>query len=405
MKKKNNSPLNLGPDTRMAHLGEDRAAYDGAVVPPVFQNSLFTFKDWDDIDAAFDDRTNRPIYTRLVNPTTRIAERKIASLASQSRTDIDARLLASGMAAISAAIMHVIQAGDHVVSVKNVYGPTNNFLNSYLRRKMNVDTTFVPGTSLDQFKEAVLPDTRLIILESPSSAVFSLQNLKEVAEYARSLGIVTLIDNTWATPLFQKPMDLGIDIEVHSASKYLGGHSDIIGGVIISSQERMNQIAVNEGELFGGAMAPWTSWLVTRSLRTLSMRLERHQRSAMAIAEYLESHPKVKQVRYPGLKSHPQYELGLKQMSGYTGLLGFELDTSDLPSVKRFFNGLTFFQIGVSWGGHESLIYAPAISYLKELPPERFKDLGISMGDMRISVGLEQVDDLIQDLDAALALI
>lgn len=405
MKKTNKASAGPGLDTRMAHLGENRLAHDGAVVPPVFQNSLFTFKDWDDIDAAFDDRTNRPIYTRLVNPTTRIAEQKIASLASETRSDIDAKLLGSGMAAVSAAIMHVVQAGDHVVSVKNVYGPTNNFLNSYLRRKMNVDTTFVPGTSLEQFKEAVRPETRLIVLESPSSAVFSLQNLKEVADYAKSMGIVTFIDNTWATPIFQKPMDLGIDIEVHSASKYLGGHSDIIGGVIISSQERMNQIAVNEGELLGGAMAPWTSWLITRSLRTLSMRLERHQSSAMAVAQYLENHPKIKQVRYPGLKSHPQYELGLKQMSGFTGLLGFELDTSDLPTIKRFFNGLTFFQIGVSWGGHESLIYAPAISYLKELPPERFKDLGISMGDMRISVGLENVNDLIQDLDDALALI
>lgn len=390
------------PDTLMAHLGEDRSQYDGAVVPPLFQNSLFTFKDWDDIDAAFEDRTNRPIYTRLVNPTTRIAEKKIAALAGNNSPDIEARLTASGMAAVSAAVFHAVSAGDHVVAVKNVYGPTNNFLNSYLRRKIGLDTTFVPGTSLEQFEEAITPKTKLIVLESPSSAVFSLQNITEVAQLARSKGILTMIDNTWATPLYQKPLQMGIDLEVHSASKYLGGHSDVVGGVIIGSKERMQAIATQEGELFGGTIAPWTSWLITRSLRTLSMRLERHQKNAMEVAAFLEKHPKIRQVRYPGLKSHPQYELGCQQMSGFTGLLGFELDTDDLFRIKRFFNGLNYFQIGVSWGGHESLIYAPAISYLKELPPERFKELGISMGDMRISVGLEDAADLIGDLSDSL---
>ena len=392
-------------DTLMAHMGEDRNLYDGAVVPPVFQNSLFTFKDWDDIDNAFDNRTERPIYTRLVNPTTRIAEKKIAALASVHQGKVEARLLASGMAAVSAAIFHVVKAGDHVVAVKNVYGPTNNFLNSYLKRKMGIETTFVPGLSLEDFESAITPKTTLIVLESPSSAVFSLQNLSEVAAFAKSKGITTLIDNTWATPLFQKPLDLGIDLEIHSASKYLGGHSDVLGGVILGSSERMQSIAVNEGELFGGTVSPWTSWLITRSLRTLSMRMERHQASALQVANFLEEHPKVVRVRYPGLKSHPQYELGKKQMTGNSGLMGFQLATEDLPSIKRFFNGLTYFKIGVSWGGHESLIYAPAISYLKELPPERFKDLGISLGDMRISVGLEDAYDLTNDLSTALDLI
>jgi cystathionine beta-lyase/cystathionine gamma-synthase len=399
MKKSNRKAM---PDTLMAHIGEDRAKYDGAVVPPVFQNSLFTFKDWDDIDAAFDDRTNRPIYTRLVNPTTRIAEQKIAALAGASGLDLEARLTASGMAAVSAAVFHAVSAGDHVVAVKNVYGPTNNFLNSYLRRKIGLETTFVSGSALQDFEQAITPKTKLIVLESPSSAVFSLQNISEVAKLARSKGILTMIDNTWATPLYQKPLDMGIDLEIHSASKYLGGHSDVVGGVIIGSRERMHSITVQEGELFGGTIAPWTSWLITRSLRTLSMRLERHQTNALQVAVFLEKHPKIRQVRYPGLKSHPQYDLGCQQMSGFTGLMGFELDTDDLTRIKRFFNSLEYFQIGVSWGGHESLIYAPAISYLKELPPDRFKDLGISMGDMRISVGLEDANDLIQDLSDSL---
>jgi len=385
-------------DTLMTHHGEDRTSLEGAVVPPVFQNSLFTFQDWDDIDAAFADRTQRPIYTRQINPTARIAEQKIAALATESRTDIDAKLTASGMAAISAALFHVLSPGDHVVAVKNVYGPTNNLLNRYLREKMGIETTFVDGSQVSDFQQALTDQTKLIMLESPSSAVFTLQNIREVTALARSRGITTVMDNTWATPVFQKPMDMGVDLEVHSVTKYLGGHSDVLAGVIIGAKDRIQKIATDEGELLGGTIAPWNAWLITRSLRTLSMRLERHQKNGMAVASFLDQHPKVRQVRYPGLKSHPQHALANQQMNGFTGLMGFELNTQDLGAIKRFFNGMSLFQIGVSWGGHESLIYAPAISYLKELPPERFKDLGISLGDMRISVGLEDASDLIADL-------
>jgi cystathionine beta-lyase/cystathionine gamma-synthase len=388
-------------DTLMAHHGENRANLEGAVVPPVFQNSLFTFKDWDDIDAAFTDRTQRPIYTRQINPTARIAEQKIAALATESRTDIDAKLTASGMAAISAALFHVLSPGDHVVAVKNVYGPTNNLLNRYLRQKMGINTTFVDGSQLSDFERTITDQTKLIMLESPSSAVFTLQDIREVTTLARSKGITTIIDNTWATPVFQKPMDMGVDLEVHSVTKYIGGHSDVLAGVIIGAKDRIQKIAVDEGELLGGTIAPWNAWLITRSLRTLTMRLERHQKNAHLVASFLEQHPNVKQVRYPGLKSHPQHQLANKQMSGFTGLLGFEVNTQDLDAIKRFFNGMSLFQIGVSWGGHESLIYAPAISYLKELPPERFKDLGISLGDIRISIGLEDANDLIDDLSKA----
>ena len=394
-------PNSISIDTQMAHIGENRSDLAGAVVPPVFQNSLFTFRNWDDIDAAFTDRMSRPIYTRQINPTARVAEQKIAALATASRTDIDAKLTASGMAAISAALLHVLSPGDHVVAVKNVYGPTNNLLNRYLRQKMNIDTTFVDGSLLSDFEEAITDQTKLIMLESPSSAVFTIQNIPEITKLARTQGITTVMDNTWATPVFQKPLDMGVDLEVHSVTKYIGGHSDVLAGAIIGSKDQINKIAITEGELLGGTIAPWNAWLITRSLRTLSMRLERHQKNAMAVASYLEQHPRVKKVRYPGLSSHVQYDLACRQMSGFTGLMGFELAANDLDTIKRFFNGMSIFQIGVSWGGHESLIYAPAISYLKELPPERFKDLGISLGDIRISVGLEDANDLIADLSEA----
>lgn len=387
-------------ETLLSHLGEDRSQHQGAVVPPIYQNSLFTFKNWDDIDQAFEERTNRPIYTRLINPTTRVAEEKIAALAGEGYA---ARLTASGMGAVSAAIMNSVNAGDHIVAIKNIYGPTNNFINRYLREKMGVSVSFVPGDDPAQFQEAIQENTRLILLESPSSAVFSLQDLPAVADIARKAGIRTIIDNTWATPLWQRCLDMGIDIEVHSASKYLGGHSDIVAGVIISTPEIIRDIIVNESELLGATIAPQTSWLITRSLRTLPMRLRVHQENTSKVVSFLAQHQGVKAVHYPGLASHPQYDLACRQMKGFTGLMGFSLNTDDLVRIKRFFNSLRVFQIGVSWGGHESLIYAPAISYLKELPPERFKDLGISLGDMRISVGLEDADDLTADLEQALS--
>lgn len=380
------------------HYGEDRGAYHGAVVPPLFQNSLFTFEDWDGIDAAFDDRTGSYLYSRLGNPTVRLAEEKIARLAGGER----ARLFGSGMAAISAAVLSCVNAGDHVVAVRNIYGPANNLLNVYLRQKMGITTTFVSGEDVAEFEDALTDRTRLIFLESPSSAVFGLQDIEAVATLARARGIRTVIDNTWATPLFQHPLAMGIDLEIHSCSKYLGGHSDLVAGVVIGQKEALDAMMVREGELLGGVMAPFEAWLLTRSLRTLPIRMRQHEANALQVARFLEGHPEVSRVLYPGLESHPQYALARRQMTGATGLMGFELATEDVDAIKRFVNALTLFQLGVSWGGHESLIYAPAISYLKELPPERFAAMGIAAGTMRISVGLEHADDLIYDLEQAL---
>ena len=385
-------------ETLLAHFAEDRAAYEGAVVPPLFQNSLFTFESWEAIDEAFEDRANTPIYSRGVNPTVRMVEEKLARLAGGAR----AKLFGSGMAAISAAVLHVLHPGDHVITINNVYGPASNLLNVYLRKKMNISTTFVSGESVSEIKGAITERTRLIYLESPSSAVFSLQDIRAVADLAKARGIPTIIDNTWATPFFQQPLAMGIDLEVHSCSKYLGGHSDLVAGVVIGSEEALTAIAVQEYELLGGKMAPFEAWLILRSLRTLPMRMHTHQENALAVARFLETHPKIKAVRYPGLESFPQYALGQQQMQGYSGLLSFTLATEDIAEIKAFFNSLTVFQIGVSWGGHESLIYAPAISYLKELPAAQFKKLGIALGDMRISVGLENYNDLIRDLAQAL---
>lgn len=386
-------------ETILAHYGEDRNKHNGAIVPPIYQNTLFAFEDWDAIDAAFSDPINNSIYTRGNNPSVSMVEKKIAKLAGGEK----ARLFGSGMGAISSAIMSCVHTGCHVITLKNIYGPALNLLDVYLKNKFNIEITFVSGESVEEFRDAIKENTSLIYLESPSSAVFSMQHITEICKIAKEHNIKTVIDNTWATPLYQRPLEMGVDLEVHSCSKYLGGHSDIIAGVVIGKAELIDSIFQNEYTLYGAKMAPFEAWLLMRSLRTLPMRMERHQRNAMMVAEFLEKHPKIKKVNYPGLKSFPQYELGKKQMTGYSGLMSFVIDTDDVQELKNFVNTLDIFSIGVSWGGHESLVHAPAIAYLKEMTPEQFKATGLSLGVIRISVGLEDSNDLIADLDNALA--
>lgn len=386
-------------ETLLAHDAERNP--NGAVVPPIYQNSLFTFESWDDIDQAFDNRMESFIYTRGRNPTVKQVEEKLAALCGGEK----AQLFPSGMGAISAAIMHCVNTGDHIITIKNLYGPANNFISSYLKPKFNVEVTYVSGKDISDFENAIQDNTSLIYLESPSSAVFSLQDIEAVAKLAKSKGIKTMIDNTWTSPIFQKPLAMGIDLEIHSCSKYIGGHSDVVAGLVVGSKKEVESISLREFEWIGAKIAPFEAWLLLRSLRTLPIRMKQHQENALAVAEFLENHPKIQLIRYPGAKSFDQKELAKKQMTGLTGLMGFQLKTDDLEKIKAFVNTLKYFHLGVSWGGHESLIYAPAISYLKELSPDQFAGLGISLGDMRISVGLENKEDLIADLDRALELI
>lgn len=381
--------------TKLIHYKEGG---NGPVVPPVYQSSLFTFESWEAIDKAFDDPFNNYIYTRGNNPSVSLVEEKIACLCGAER----AKLFASGMGAISSSILHYVNCGDHIISIKNVYGPANNFMNVYLKEKCNIETTFVEGKKIEDFENAIRENTKLIYLESPSSAVFSLQNIKQVVALAKKHNIKTIIDNTWATPIFQRPLEMGIDLEVHSCSKYFGGHSDIVAGVVVGKEQDIKSLFDREHAFLGAKMSPFEAWLILRSLRTLKIRMMQHQENALAVAKYLNNHPKVKKVMYPGLENFDQYDLAKEQMKGFSGLMGFVINSDNLDDIKKFFNSLKCFRIGVSWGGHESLIYAPAISYLKEMPKEQFDAMGISLGVMRISVGLEDYNDLIADLDEAL---
>ncbi len=392
MKKKNNQKHNNSPE---------ELSYEGAMVTPIFQTSNFKFDSWEAISNAFDHRTKSFIYSRGNNPTVEVAQRKLANLAGGER----ALLFGSGMGAISAAVLHCAQKDGHIIAVKNIYGPANNLLYTYLKDKMNVSITFVSGIAIDEFEAAIQENTNLIYLESPSSGIFSLQDIRSVAALAKKRGIKTVMDNTWATPFFQKPLEMGIDLEVHSCSKYIGGHSDVVAGVIIGSNKLIGRIFEKEYEWLGARIAPAEAALITRSLKTLPLRMKAHEANALEIAKFLENHPKITSVNYPGLKSFKQYDLGKRQMSGNSGLLSFRLATNDLEKAKTFFNNLKKFRIAVSWGGYESLIYALAISYVKEMTREQFASTGLTYGDMRLSVGLENATELILDLEQALELI
>ncbi|MFF2446409.1 trans-sulfuration enzyme family protein [Neobacillus sp. NPDC058068] len=374
------------------HLGDDYGRFHGAVVPPIYQNSLFVFDNFDRLTEAMKDEQGSYLYWRGTNPTVEIVEKKLAALEKGEKC----KLFASGMAAISAAILTFLQAGDHVLSISNIYGPTTKFF-TYVE-KFGISHTNTLHTDLEAIESLIQPNTKVIYLESPTTMSFKLVDLKAIASIAKQRGIKTIIDNTWATPLFQNPITYGIDIVVHSVSKYLGGHSDLVGGALITSNEIMDHLFYHEYQLLGGVMPPYEAWLLMRGLRTLPLRMRAHQESGMKMALFLENHPSVKKVHYPGLQSSPDYELGRQQLKGYAGLMSFELVKNSFESVRQVLNSLKLFQIGVSWGGFESLAISPNYGY----NTEQLVASGIDPGLIRISVGLENIDELIADMNAAL---
>ncbi|MCD9022029.1 trans-sulfuration enzyme family protein [Cohnella silvisoli] len=371
-----------------------KAAYDprdarhhGAIHVPIYQNSLFAFDRHDQFDDAMKELLNHHVYSRGNNPTVQYLEQKLADMEEAE----SAKCFASGMAAISSAILSVVGQGDHIVCVHQAYGPTREFLSSYLSR-FGVETTFIDGSSIEQWRGAARPNTKLFYLESPTTSFFELQNLRLCAELARSLGVKTIIDNTWATPCFQNPLTLGIDLVVHSITKYIGGHSDCIGGVVLGSKELIDRIGYMEYMLLGGIMTPQTAAIVSKGLRTLPLRMQRHEESGLQVAEYIGKQSFVNRVNHPGLPSHPQYELGLSQMSGFSSLFSF-ISTEPIAKLKEWANRLKYFKIGVSWGGFESLVTVNRVG--NEEAGEQPSSV------VRLYVGMESPKDLIADMDQA----
>ncbi len=375
------------PRDIVAHLGDDYGRFEGAVVPPIFQNTLFVRPE------AENGVGEHPYsYTRAANPTVELAEGKIAALEHAA----GARCFASGMAAISAAVLCFIKPGCHVVTVRSVYGGARALLERSLPAWCGVRTDFVDGADPRAIEDAVRPDTALIYLESPSTGVFELQDLARVAAFARARGIGTVADNTWATPLYQNPLDFGIDIAVHSASKYLGGHSDIVAGAAAAGEELCRRLGEIRATL-GGCMDPHQAFLLTRGLRTLPLRMRAHGESAAAVAQFLEAHPKVARVYWPGLDSFPQRELARRQLRGCGGLLSLVL-RGGAEEARRFISALRVFQHGCSWGGFESLV----IPFTVGAEAEAAARLGFPLQLIRLHVGLEHTDTLLVDLSQAL---
>ena len=372
------------------HLGE-RDLPDHAVAPPLFQTSIFCFNSFDEFQEALADEESNYLYTRGNNPTVNLCEEKLAALEHAEK----AKLVGSGVAAISCAVLSQVKSGDHVVSVCDTYSWTRTLFSSYLKR-FGVSVTYVEGCSVEDFERAIRPETVLIYLESPATFTFKLQPLREVAELARSKGIKTIIDNTWATPIYQNPLDYGIDIVVHSASKYLGGHSDLVAGAIMTDEKEMSHIFNTEFLQLGPVPDPHTAWLIMRNLRTLHLRMPVHYSNALELATFLEGREEVESVLYPFLPSFPQYELAKEQMRGGSGLFSFRLKTRRLEDVRRFTDSLHFFKRAVSWGGYESLVVPAAANNFhgKPIPDDR-----ISL--IRLHAGLEDVNLLKEDLEGA----
>ena len=382
------------PEMITSHYGEELEKYYNAIVPPIFMNSLNVFKEIDDyFDAKVHDKDTY-VYGRVQNPTVRILEDKVAAL----EHGVAAFAFGSGMAAATTAVLSVIKTGDNIVCIRNAYGPLKNFIEKYCTDHMDTTVTYVKGNDVSDFEETITDNTSLVILESPSSVVFSLQDIEAVCKVAHAHGAKVYIDNTFCTPIFSNPLDMGVDIVMHTTSKYMGGHSDVIGGMLAVRDEELANTIVNNRELLGGIIGPMEAWLVLRGLRTLSVRVKAHEEIAMKVARYLENHPKVDKVYYTGLESHPQYALARKQQRGNTGLIAFEIKGS-AKDAKKVINSFKIFKIGVSWGGFESLACMPHLRQTEEM----CQWLGGGQHLIRIHCGLEGVDALIADLEQALS--
>jgi cystathionine beta-lyase/cystathionine gamma-synthase len=374
------------------HLGEDRDLGYDAVVPPIVQSGNFTYPTVAAMRATVQQEMERPLYTRGFNPTVGILRKKIAALEHAE----DALVFSSGSAAIAAAVLSFVKAGDHIVCVHKPYSWTKKLLVELLDR-FNVSHTFVDGTDAENYRRAIKPNTTFFITESPNSLTFELQDLRAVAAIAKAHGIITLCDNSYSSPLFQNPIDLGIDLVAHSATKYLNGHSDVVAGVLAGRATHIRQVMSKEFMTLGAVPSPHDAWLLMRGLRTLELRVNRSADSAALVARFLEDHPRIKRVHWPGLTSHPQYELASRQMRRVAGLMTIELDAPHEAAVERFCDGLERFLIAVSWGGYESLQWP--VCALKG-PSGYYTDLPFTM--VRLYIGLEDPALLIADLQQAL---
>jgi cystathionine beta-lyase/cystathionine gamma-synthase len=373
-------------------LGEERDQYFRAIAPPIMQTSNFAFSKIEDLARVFEDEYSAYLYSRGLNPTIDILRTKLAALDGAE----DCLVFNSGSSAIFASVFANIQSGDHIVSVQKPYTWAQRMFDKVLP-KFKVVTTYVDGTKIENFERAILPNTRIIYLESPNSWDFALQDLAAIAELARAENIITICDNSYCSPLYQQPIKLGIDMVLQSASKYIGGHSDVVAGVLSGTRSMMKRIFDNELLNMGISISPFNAWLLIRGLRTLSTRLDRITKTTHTIVKYLKHHALVDEVIFPYDEDFSQYELARQQMTGACGLLTIVMKAKERQEIVTFCESLRHILIAVSWGGYESLAMPRCASIL----PEDFDAGNREHRMVRLYVGLEEADYLIADLEQA----
>ncbi|MFQ6091704.1 MAG: trans-sulfuration enzyme family protein [bacterium] len=379
-------------ETRSIHIGEEpnfAPGGSGDVVIPIHLSSTFARKEVEKPTSGYE-------YSRTGNPTRNALERRLATLENAEF----GLAFASGMAAETTIALSLLQSGDHIIAFDDLYGGTRRLFDTVFSKNFKIAVSYVDARDAEKVKRAIRADTKLIWLETPTNPLMKLCDLPVISAIAKKQNILVVVDNTFMTPYFQKPLLLGADIALHSTTKYLNGHSDSVGGAIMLSDETIyNKLKFNQNAT-GAILSPFDSFLVLRGTKTLAIRMQEHEKNTIKLAEFLESHPKVKKVNYPGLKSHPQHELAKKQMSGFGGMLSLEIDGT-MKQVKLFLESLEIFALAESLGGVESLIEHPALMTHSSIPKTEREKIGVTDSLIRMSVGIENIDDLIEDINRA----
>lgn len=391
-----NHDKNLGFNSLLIHGGVEADPLGSATVP-IYQTSTFAFKSADHGARCFAGESDGFIYTRIGNPTIATLERQVAIL----EKGFGGVAVASGMAAVSTIYVAFLKAGDHIVSTAAVYGPSRGIMESYFR-KFGVESTYLSTADPDAVRAAVRPETRMLYVETPTNPTMELSDIRALSGIAREHKLVMVVDNTFSSPFLQRPIELGADVVFHSMTKFINGHADIIAGMIVARNEELYK-AVRQAMIgMGCNMDPHQAYLVLRGVKTLALRMQRAQENAQKVAEHLATHPKVAWVKYPGLKSHPQFELARKQMDGPGAMISFELK-GGLKAGKVLMDNVRLAMLAVSLGGIETLIQHPASMTHSKMAKEKREAAGISDGLVRFSVGIEDLKDIIADLEQALA--
>jgi methionine-gamma-lyase len=382
--------------TKAVHAGDDHSRHYGALSVPIHPASVFAFPDADEGAAIHNEEKDGYYYGRLGNPTQEALEKAVAELESAER----ALAFASGMAGISALVLTLCRTGDHIGAPESGYSTTMNLLH-FVKKQFGIETTFINAPDAENYARAIRPNTKLLWIETPSNPLVRVTDIEKVVEIARSNSLITVADNTFATPFNQRPLELGVDVVAHSATKYLGGHSDLTAGVVAGRAEIMETVRKSAIKYFGGNIAPQVAWLVLRGIKTLALRMERHNDNAQAIADMLSTHPKVTAVYYPGLASHQNHDVAARQMTGgFGGMIAF--DVGSVAAGTTFANSVRLGTLATSLGGVETILQHSASMTHATISSEDRLKAGITDGLIRLSVGVEDVNDLIADIGQAL---